>query len=258
MSPAPTVLVTRPARQAADWVERLRTRGVDARALPLLAIEPSSEPAALHDAWRTLDRQALAMFVSPNAVDAFFAARPADAAWPPALRVAATGPGSVAALVGAGVPRAQCTAPAAPPYDSSALWALLAPETWAGRPVLIVRGDGGRDEFAQSLRAAGAHVRFVQAYRRSAPDWSAAERALAQAALAAPQAHVWLLSSAEALGHLPALLPGAAWRDASALASHPRIAERARGLGFGDVREVAPTLDAVLAALEASGALPAS
>ena len=244
-----TVLVTRPAAQAAPWVERLRAQGVDAQALPLLAIEPLADDTPLRAAWSSLDRQALTMFVSPNAVERIFAAQPTGAAWPAALRAGATGPGSVEALLACGVPRALCIAPTAAPFDSAALWALLCHEDWRARPVLIVRGDGGRDEFAAALRAAGANVSFVQAYCRAAPQWSEGERTLAHMALAAPPRHLWLLSSAEAIDHLPLLLPGVDWRPARAIASHPRIAERARALGFGQVQEAPPTIEALLAAI---------
>jgi uroporphyrinogen-III synthase len=248
-----TVLVTRPAAQAADWVGKLVAKGVDARALPLIAIEPMPDAAALRDAWHLLPQRDLAMFVSPNAAEHFFAARPAARQWPRALRAAATGPGTVEMLVRCGVPAAQCVAPRAAPFDSSALWNELHNEAWGGRTALVVRGDGGRDEFAQALRAAGAKVVFVQAYQRRAPVWSEAERALAQAALAAPEAHAWLLSSAEAIDHLVALLPGSDWRGAIALASHPRIAQRARRAGFGNVIEVPPLVDPVVAALASLG-----
>ena len=49
----PTVLVTRPAAQAGAWVDRLRAVGIDARALPLLALDPAdaaAERAELHAA----------------------------------------------------------------------------------------------------------------------------------------------------------------------------------------------------------------
>lgn len=243
------VLVTRPAVQALGWVERLRARGIDAVALPLLAIDAVEDAGALADAWRGLDRFSLAMFVSPNAVSHFFAARPKGAAWPSHLRAAATGPGTLDALVAAGVPRERCVAPEQPPFDSTALWLLLSGEDWTARAVLIVRGDSGRDEFAQAVAAAGGTVHWVSAYRRSAPQWSDHERELCAAALAAPDVHLWLLSSGEALQHLAALAPCARWGASQAFASHPRIAQRARALGFGRVSEVSPTLEAVVAAL---------
>lgn len=248
-----TALVTRPAAQAAAWVERLKARGFDARALPLIAIEPVADTEALREAWHLLPQRDLAMFVSPNAVEGFFAARPAARQWPRGLRAAATGPGTVEALVTAGVPAALCVAPRAAPFDSSALWSELQRETWSGRTALIVRGDGGRDEFAQALRAAGAKVAFAQAYSRVAPAWSDDERALAAAALAAPRTHAWLLSSAESLDHLATLLPGSDWRQSIAVASHPRIAQRARRAGFGHVLEAPPLLDAVVSALSSIG-----
>ena len=243
--------MTRPAAQAGAWVERLRAYGIEAEALPLLAIEPVADLAALQSAWRSLARAALVMFVSPNAVQGFFAARPSQVPWPADLRAAAVGPGTVQALVTAGVPPELCVAPQDPPFDSGQLWALLRDAPWAGRQVLVVRGDGGRDEFAQALRGAGALVTFEQAYARTRPRWSAGEVALAERARQAPGEYVWLLSSAEAVGHLPALLPATDWSCAAAIASHPRIAEAARRLGFGRVREAAPTLPAIVEALHA-------
>lgn len=247
------LLVTRPRPQADRWVERLRAQGIDAHALPLLAIDAVADPGALRAAWRDLPRYALAMFVSPNAVSHFFAARPAAAAqrWPAGTRAAATGPGTLQSLYEAGVPPTQCVAP--PPdaaqFDSTALWQLLCDEAWADRDVLVLRGEGGRDEFAEQLRQAGASVTFVQAYRRGPAMPSETERHLLDAALAQPRRHVWWLSSAEAVGYLPRLAPGADWHAAQALASHPRIAARAREIGFGQVFEAPPTLDAVQASL---------
>jgi uroporphyrinogen-III synthase len=249
------LLVTRPQPQADQWVARLRTEGIDAHALPLLAIDAVADPGALHGAWRELPRYALVMFVSPNAVGHFFAARPATVTapgWPAGTRAAATGPGTLQCLLEAGVPAAQCVAPPADAaqFDSATLWSQLRHEAWAGRDVLVLRGDGGRDEFAGHLRRAGASVQFVQAYRRGPAVPGDAERRLFATALARPQQHVWWLSSAEAVGYLPQLAPGADWRGARALASHPRIAARAREIGFGQVLEAPPTLEAVRTSLQ--------
>ena len=148
---------------------------------------------------------------------------------------AATGPGTVEALRAAGVPAAQTVAPPGPPYDSEHLWQGLRSQDWAGRPVWIVRGEGGRDWFGDTLVAAGAQVARVQGYARGCPVWGAAERAVLDAALARPAAHVWLFSSSEAVGHLHRLAPGVAWSAARALATHPRILQAARDAGFGQV-----------------------
>jgi uroporphyrinogen-III synthase len=56
-----------------------------------------------------------------------------------------------------------------------------------------------------------------------------------------PVRWIWMFSSSEAIDHLQALAPEAHWHAGRALASHPRIAERARALGFGAVAIVSPT-----------------
>jgi uroporphyrinogen-III synthase len=231
------VLVTRPQRQADEWVERLRATGVDAHALPLIEIGPAPDAQAVRDAWRNLGTQALVVFVSPNAVERFFGAQP-GAVWPEGAIVGATGPGTSAALRAAGVPAALLVEPdvAAGRFDSEALWArLVSRRDWRGAQVLVVRGEDGRDWLAQTLGEAGATVRFVEAYRRTVPRLSPAQRALLEGALAQPAAHLWLLSSSEAVGHLMTLAPGASWQHTRAIASHPRIAARAREAGFGEV-----------------------
>jgi uroporphyrinogen-III synthase len=117
----------------------------------------------------------------------------------------------------------------------------------------VVRGEEGRDWLAETLRARGATVDFVAAYRRRPPVCSADEQALLQRAQDAPAAHLWLFSSSEAVANLRALAPAADWSRSAAVASHPRIALAARAAGFGRVDNVAPRPSAV-AALAASWA----
>jgi uroporphyrinogen-III synthase len=246
----PRLLVTRPQPQADQWAGMLRSRGVDAEALPLIDIVAPPDAAAVQAAWRALPGDALVFFVSPNAVERFFAQRPAGAAWPEALPAAAPGPGSAALLRAAGVLRVVEPAGDAAQFDSEALWRELDAWSWQGARVQVVRGDGGREWLAEQLRARGADVRFVQAYARALPVPGAHERQLLEAALAQPGRHVWHFSSSQALDHLRQLAPGAGFGGARAIASHPRIAARARAMGFRDVSEAAPTPDAVVAALQ--------
>ncbi len=246
---ATQLLVTRPQPQADAWARELRAHGVPAQALPLLAIEPAPEPAA-RDAAHALARYGLVMFVSPNAVQSFFALRPSSSSWPAQVRAASTGPGTTQALLDVGVPLQSIDEPArAPPvFDSEALWQQrLAARDWQQVRVLVVRGDGGREWLAETLRAAGAQVELVRVYRRVLPQWSAEQQALAAHALAAPEQSVWLLSSSQAVAHLRSLLPQAAWPRATAWTTHQRIAEAARAIGFGTVHTVAPALHDVAA-----------
>lgn len=247
------VIVTRPEAQALPFVERLRALGVDAVAQPLIGIEPPADPGAVRAAWQRLGEAALAMFVSANAVAYFFEARPEQAGWPPATLAGSTGPGTSAALRRQGVPDALLREPApdSPRLDTEALWQQLRDEPWDGQRVLVVRGEGGRDWLAQTLRAQGATVDFLVAYRRAGPQPDAAQQAWLDDAVGEPARSCWLFSSSEAVQQLPALVPGADWSSAPALATHPRIAEAAQAVGFARVQVVAPGWPPLLQALSA-------
>jgi uroporphyrinogen-III synthase len=256
------VIVTRPAAQAATWVADLRREGFEAVPLPLIAIAPPSDPGPVARVWQALggtgpltaSRPDLLFFVSANAVLHFFSCRPAGLSWPAGVRAAAPGPGTAAALRAEGLPAAAVVEPAedAATFDSESLWERLRGDSWAGRRVLVVRGEDGRDWLAEQLRAAGAEVEFVAAYARQAPVLNQAARALLDAARARPADHLWLLSSSEAVRHLQALWTGGIPAGARALASHPRIADSARAAGFGEVLLTAPDLTSVGQALRSA------
>lgn len=252
------VVVTRPAQEAQRWLEQLRARGHDAIALPLIAIGPAPDSDALLRARRRLPDYAAAMFVSANAVQGWMA--PGPLPWPLGQpRAWAPGPGTRDALLAAGVPAAAIDAPAADAgqFDSETLWAQVRGQLRDGQRLLLVRGAGadgrsaGREWLSQQLEAAGVQVDAVTAYVRSVPAWTPAQRALAQQA--ASDGAVWLFSSSEAAGNLARLLPPQDWQAARAVATHPRIAQAVRELGFGAVRESRPSLTEVLASIESAG-----
>ena len=253
------VIVTRPQRDAESWVRDLRAAGYDALALPLIDIAPAADMQPLQAAWRGLCAYAGVMFVSGHAVDGFFAARPADApAFGAPTRAWATGPGTRAALLRAGVADAHVDAPEQGQFDSEALWGVMQARVRAGSRVLIVRGADsrvitqaqglGRDWFAQQVQAAGGSVDFVVAYQRRAPQWDAEQTLRAHAA--ATDGSVWLFSSSEALANLRAMEQRQDWSQARAIATHPRIAQAAHQTGFGTVIESRPALADIRASLE--------
>jgi len=266
------VIVTRVQPQAARWVKSLAEH-FDAVALPLIVVSATRDPAAVRAAAQRWPGYSAAMFVSSHAVNFFFEQNHALALSYKAqadikTRAWATGPGTRAALLAQGVPPALVDAPslAAGQFDSEALWQTVQGQIGAGARVLIVRGDTtgaeeaepeaatqgsvgvGRDWLAQRLQQVGAEVDFVVAYQRGAPVWTAPECALASAAAA--DGSVWLFSSAEALSHLQTLLPAQDWSAARAVATHPRIAEAAKNLGFGAIALARPTLPDVKASIE--------
>ncbi|MCE4554432.1 uroporphyrinogen-III synthase [Roseateles cellulosilyticus] len=243
-----TLIVTRPRPQCAAWLARLAALGVDARALPLIDILPARDPAPVVAAWAALPAVDLAVFVSPNAVEHFFAqagARP----WPAQTLAACVGPGSAQALADHGVPPSCIVQPAADAasLDSEHLWLQLQPRRdWVGARVLLLRGDGGREWLAERLVEAGAQVDAVTVYHRSGPQFDAAEAQLLDEVRAAPQRFAWLFSSAEAVGHLhSARLSGQ-----RAITTHERIADAARAAGFDPVVLARPDPEAVTRALK--------
>lgn len=259
------VIVTRPAAQAISWVQSLQREGIAAVALPLIDIAPALDPTPVIEAWQQLAGARLVMFVSANAVEHFFALRPRDAIWPPSAQAASPGPGTTRALRDAGVPASQIVEPApdSAQFDSEALWERLRDQDWREAPVRVVRGDGGRDWLADTLRAHGAAVSFVSAYRRTAPMWNDEMQSLLRDALARPAGHVWFFSSSESIDHLmdhltnqqrassphaPLGLPA----GVRALVTHPRIARRAEQAGFAPVWQCAPTLADVVACIQSA------
>ncbi|MDM0104795.1 uroporphyrinogen-III synthase [Variovorax sp. J22R24] len=251
---AARVIVTRPVREAARWVDDLRAAGLDAVALPLIAIEPLEDPKALHAAWQRLADYHALMFVSAASAEHFF--RGIDAAAVASSRCWGTGPGTTRGLREAGVPMSAIDAPTAdaPQFDSEALWALVRPQVRPGTRVLIVRGGdasgrvAGRDWLAREIAAAGGACDEVAAYRRLAPTFGQAEHRLATDAAAGGA--VWLFSSSEAIANLCRSMPGTRWNSARAVVTHERIADAAHAAGFGSVRVSSPSLMALVASIE--------
>jgi len=255
----PAVVITRPRQQAGALAQGVAALGRTAVLLPLLQIAPVEDPAPLRAALASLntpdDPAALVAFVSPNAIDAAFAQLPA---WPAGVPVAIVGEGSRAALARHGVASPDYTifSPADSAHsDSEHLLASLDLASLAGRRVLIVRGDGGRELLADALRAAGARVEAVAAYRRSVPLLDEALRARLRALLAQP--NDWIITSSEALRGLAALAAEfdpagglAALRAQRLIVPHARIAATAHALGFTRVTETGSGDARLLAALQ--------
>jgi uroporphyrinogen-III synthase len=249
------VVLTRPQQEAQRWAALLHERGLESLWLPLLAIVPAPDAGALqHAADHAGDYRAV-MFVSANAVQAFLACRPQ---FGPA-RAWAPGPATRDALLAGGVAADRIDAPAADAaqFDSEHLWQQVQGQLRAGDRLLLVRGgteDGrseGREWLAQQLATQGVAVDVVVAYVRQCPVWTAQQQA--QARRAAADGSLWLVSSSQAAGHLRQLLPGQDWSRARALATHPRIAQAVRSVGFGTVHESRPGFADVLASIESAG-----
>ncbi|AGX87835.1 uroporphyrinogen-III synthase [Candidatus Symbiobacter mobilis] len=276
------VVVTQAPPRAQAWACSLTQAGHEVLLLPLLEVCALPDAAPLQHAWSALPGYDALVFVSPAAVSHFFAARPADACgeWGASGKpgVWVTGPGTRSAALQHGVTPDCIAAPTAAPYDSERLWQVVAPTVRPGMRVLIVRGmddaqqrgndmdsdselhrktdramshdmGNGREWLAQRVRECAGQVEIVAAYRRCAPHWSPHERECAQTA--SRDGAVWLLGSAMAIDHLHALLPHTDWTASNAVVTHPRLADAARRLGFGNLHTSDADISSVCATLYA-------
>jgi uroporphyrinogen-III synthase len=239
VTPRP-VVVTRPQAQAEPLAQRIAQAGRDPIVFPLLEIRPLPDTTELQAALTALERYAVVVFVSPNAIDAAF--RLIDA-WPAQVAIGVVGEGSRAALARHGVEAANATifSPRDPRRsDSEGLLDALDIDALRGRQVLIVRGENGRELLADALRARGAMVHPVPAYRRSAPALDAGRRRQLETLLAGGAD--WIVTSSEALHNLVEMAKQAAGeaglrklQGEPILVPHARIAETARACGFLNV-----------------------
>lgn len=230
------ILVTRPAGQAESLCAALAAAGAEAPCYPLLSVAPLADPAPLHALARRLGDFDLAFFVSPNAVRFALDALLPVAPWPASLAVATVGKGSEAALAARGF--SQVIAPQSG-FDSESVLALPAfqAEAVAGKRVLILRGDGGRELIGDTLLARGARVEYQGCYHRGGPQLDPApiiERARSG------RLDALTLTSSEAAGHLAALPQAGVLLHLPVFASHPRIAQAARDVGCTQVIQSGP------------------
>ena len=269
---SPRLILTRPAPENAPWLAAQTGWGGQAVAWPLIDIEPApSEPDLLGPLWPSLTEFRAVMFVSRSAVQHFFARRPPGVVWPSPTRAWCTGPGTRRSLEALGVPAVAIDAP--PPgstWDTEHLWPVVASQVALGLRFLFVRGtDGsvahdlgldpvgpqatpdagvGRDWLAQQVIRSGGQISWAVSYVRAQPRWD--ERQMALARTAASDGSVWVFSSSQAVQHLQRLMPDQDWRGARAVATHERIAQKARDLGFGHVLTCQPDPEQVWGSLK--------
>lgn len=226
-----SILVTRPAEQAARISKLIREAGGLPFVFPCIQIRPPDNPALLDQILNNLADFDLAIFVSPTAVACAFG-HIGGRSWPQSVRIAAVGQGSARALREQGInevvaPRGQS--------DSEALLALPELQAVAGKRIVIFRGEGGRELLAQALARRGATVEYAACYRRARPNADIAP--LVQQHEKQPFSAI-ILTSRESLDNLRAML-GDAWdafRAVPTFVPHMRIAEAARAQGLECVR----------------------
>ncbi len=156
------VLVTRPEPQAEHLAAMIKAAGGHPVIIPTIAIVPVAR-----DLWaldNLVDADML-IFVSRNAVTHFIAAQPEGVM--ESVLLGSVGRGTTETLQQYGLPVHY------QPREGSGSEALLAlPELaeMKGKKIVIVRGKGGREYLADTLRQRGAQVHYLEVYERILPS----------------------------------------------------------------------------------------
>lgn len=163
------VLVTRPAHQSQHFMDLLKSAGASPIAFPTIEISPATANDALNQRLAALEKYQLIIFISANAVEH-------------GLNFIKNSSKSIkhAAIVAIGNSTAKIlhkhhlpvTIQPSGDFTSEALLQMPAMQAGqiTGNNILIVRGTGGREYLADTLRARGAHVDYLEVYQRSIPE----------------------------------------------------------------------------------------
>ena len=225
------VLVTRPAGQAGELISAIEAAGGHPIVFPVIEIAPRS-PQDIASDLAGLPDPDIVIFVSRNAVEH-------GLAWSGDGTIAAVGPATAAAIEAAA--RVVDIRPASG-FDSESLLGEPALTDVRGKAVRIIRGIGGRELLATTLRERGAHVDYLEVYARRVPDHPEEEIAGLARRLEAGDIAVVVVMSVESFRNLLALLPESCH---GALAQTPLVTPAARVIK--EVTERLPGCTAILA-----------
>lgn len=221
-----TIAVTRPPEQATKLRAAIEAAGGVVISFPLLDIQALPDLSGFHRAIMPLTQFDWVIFISSNAVQHGMPLLK-QVGVPTSLKFAAIGPTTAASLHGFGI--TQVLTPQER-FDSESLLALNAFQNMQGQRVLIVRGVGGREVLAETLRQRGAEVVFGECYRRVNPQNNAQ---VLQQAYAQGQLQGIIVTSTEALRFLLAMADSSDWLKTTPLfVNHARIAEQAQAVGL--------------------------
>lgn len=194
------ILVTRPEHQADNLSRLIEQQGGVAVRFPTLEIVAREDTGDIKNTLANPDKFQWIIFISANAVN--FALKANDGKIPgtKSVRFAAVGQATAEAMKLAGLPVDLVPVNG---YNSEALLAMPELQQVAGQHCLIVRGEGGREQLATTLRNRGAKVDYLEVYKRVIPgiDNAPVVELLAQHAL-----DVITVTSAEALQNLNVML----------------------------------------------------
>jgi len=190
------VLVTRPRLQAHDLIDAIRAHSGSAIEFPVIEIAPRDQNAVAADANKLPDPD-IAIFVSSNAVNH-------GLDYSASAQTAVVGPATAATMESAG---GSVDIFAADGYDSEHLLAHAEMQNVDNKHIRILRGVGGRELLADTLRERGAIVDYLEVYERLVPGYQAAQLTELEQQWRAGAVNIVTVMSVESLVNLVSLLP---------------------------------------------------
>lgn len=164
------ILVTRPENQAETLCQLIEQQGGIPIRFPTLQIvdvdDQGNNLSSVTNPLTGLHSVHWLIFTSANAVNFALIANGGKIAQLKSAQIAAIGQATAKALQLAGF---KVNLIPIQGYDSESLLAMPQLQDVNGRDICIVRGQGGREELANVLRARGANVSYWEVYKRVAP-----------------------------------------------------------------------------------------
>ena len=224
------VLVTRPEAQARALATTIKAHGGIPFLFPVIEIEPL-HPDDVAERANLLEPPDITIFVSANAVKHGLPYA-ADSV------ICAIGPATAAAIEESGYPK---VIRADSGFDSEHLLQALESRDVSGQTVRIIRGVGGREMLAQSLRSRGAHVDYLEVYERRPPHYDDSQIEQLCSRLCNGSIHIVTAMSVESLLNLFEFLNPDAMKK---LATTPLVTPSARVIkeAHNRLTEVQPVL----------------
>ena len=244
------IAITRPIDQAKKLSALIAEAGGTPILFPLIEITPLADYSQFQAVISDIKDYNWAIFISSNAVQNGMP-RSVKAGIPPSLKFAAIGPVTASELQSFGVKdvltplsHVQDGDESKVRFDSESLLSVPEMTNVAGKKILIVRGVGGRDVLAETLKTRGAQVTFAECYKRINPQTNC--NLLAQL-WAEKKLHGIVVTSSEAMRHLLDLAGDAEWlRNIILFVNHARIAELPLQMGLKVLVASAPGDEAML------------
>jgi uroporphyrinogen III methyltransferase/synthase len=166
-----SIVVTRARGQSAEFNASLRQLGASVLEFPTIEIRPALDYGPLDRAIEALDQYDWLIFTSANGVERFIARLDASERDLRALRarLCAIGPATRRALTNLHLKVDRMPEE----YVAESLVEAFAGEPLAGKRILLPRAAVARDTAPDGLRARGALVDVVEAYRSEIPEGAA-------------------------------------------------------------------------------------